>query len=43
MPTDKLTMRSTNFDNKVNEKIAAQLMLNTPAMAVVKIMEVRVE
>jgi hypothetical protein len=36
-------MRSTSLDNKENEKIAAKLMLNTPAMAVVKMMEVRVD
>jgi len=35
-------MRSTSFDSKVKENIAAKLMLNTPAMVVVKIMEVRV-
>jgi hypothetical protein len=36
-------MRSTSFDSKENEKMAAKLMLNTPAIVVVKIMEVRVE
>jgi hypothetical protein len=36
-------MRSTSFDRSENEKMAAKLMLNTPAMAVVNMMEVRVD
>ncbi|MEB0021005.1 hypothetical protein QN370_04360 [Actimicrobium sp. CCI2.3] len=34
MPTDRLTMRSTIFDNSPNEKIAAAEMLKTPDMVV---------
>ena len=43
MPTDRLTMRSTILDNKENEKIAAAVMLKTPAIAVAKSMDNRVE
>ena len=43
MPTDRLTIRSTIFDNNAKENIAAAEMLNTPAMAVVKRMESSVE
>lgn len=43
MPTDRLTRRSTIFDNKVNEKMAAAVMLNTPAMVVASRMESKVE
>jgi hypothetical protein len=39
MPTDKLTMRSTNFDNSEKEKMAAKLILNTPATVVVMRMD----
>lgn len=43
MPTDKLTIRSTAFESSANEKMAAALMLITPAMAVVNRMEIKVE
>ena len=43
MPTDRLTMRSTIFDNSENEKMAAAVMLTTPAMVVAKRMESSVE
>jgi hypothetical protein len=43
IPTDKLTMRSTIFDRSENEKIAAKLMLKTPAMLVVNRIETKVE
>jgi hypothetical protein len=39
MPTDRLTMRSTNFDNNEKEKMAAKLMLSTPAIVVVMRMD----
>jgi hypothetical protein len=39
MPTDKLTMRSTNFDSSEKENMAAKLMLNTPATVVVMRMD----
>lgn len=42
IPTDRLTMRSTIFDSNANEKIAAALMLKTPAMVVASRMEIRV-
>lgn len=42
MPTDRLTIRSTIFDNKENEKIAAAVMLTTPAMVVASRMEISV-
>jgi len=34
MPTDRLTMRSTIFDNRPKEKIAAIVMLKAPDSAV---------
>ncbi|MFZ6718586.1 hypothetical protein ACO0LK_00320 [Undibacterium sp. Ji49W] len=34
MPTDRLTMRSTTLDNSENEKMAAAVMLKTPAAVV---------
>ncbi len=43
MPTDKLTMRSTTFASNANEKIAAAVMLTTPATVVVSKMEISVE
>ena len=43
MPTDRLTMRSTILDNKVNEKIAAAVMLSAPAIAVANRMDNNVE
>lgn len=43
IPTDRLTMRSTIFDSRPNEKIAAAEMLNTPAMVVANRMGARVE
>ncbi|WMW82596.1 hypothetical protein RF679_14890 [Undibacterium cyanobacteriorum] len=42
-PTEKLTMRSTSFDSIEKENIAARLILNTPAIAVVKSIEISVE
>ena len=39
MPTDKLTMRSTNFDSSEKENTAAKLILNTPATVVVMRMD----
>jgi hypothetical protein len=39
MPTDRLTIRSTTFDNRENEKTAAAEMLMTPAMVVASRME----
>lgn len=39
MPTDRLTMRSTIFDNSENEKAAAAEMLNTPEMVVASRMD----
>jgi hypothetical protein len=42
MPTDRLTIRSTIFDNSVNEKIAAAVMLKTPAMVVASKMELSI-
>ncbi|MCC7600132.1 hypothetical protein IGS61_21780 [Janthinobacterium sp. FW305-129] len=41
MPTDKLTMRSTTLDRNANEKIAAAVMLNTPAIVVASKMDIR--
>src|SRR5450830_1193098 len=41
MPTDKLTMRSTTLDKNANEKIAAAVMLNKPAMVVASNMDKR--
>ncbi|MGK5030910.1 hypothetical protein [Janthinobacterium sp. DSP2-3-3] len=41
MPTDKLTMRSTTLDKNANEKIAAAVMLNTPAIVVASKMDIR--
>lgn len=41
MPTDKLTMRSTTLDKNANEKIAAAVMLNRPAMVVASNMDKR--
>ncbi|BBB63009.1 hypothetical protein UNDKW_4736 [Undibacterium sp. KW1] len=43
MPTDKLTMRSTTFDSNENEKMAAAVMLNTPAIVVANRMDNSVE
>jgi hypothetical protein len=43
MPTDRLTIRSTIFDSKEKEKIAAAVMLKTPAIAVANKMDNRVE
>ena len=43
MPTDRLTMRSTIFDNSENDSNAAAEILMTPAMVVVSRMETRVE
>ncbi len=43
MPTDRLTKRSTIFDNSANEKMAAAVMLTTPAMVVASKMEMSVE
>ena len=43
IPTERLTMRSTILESSENEKIAAAVMLNTPAMAVAKSMDDRVE
>jgi hypothetical protein len=39
MPTERLTMRSTTFDNSENEKTAAAEMLSTPAIMVASRME----
>jgi hypothetical protein len=41
MPTDRLTMRSTTLDRNANEKIAAAVMLNRPAMVVASRMDSR--
>ena len=41
MPTDRLTMRSTTLDKNANEKIAAAVMLNRPAMVVASNMDKR--
>ncbi|MES2832513.1 MAG: hypothetical protein V4695_11025 [Pseudomonadota bacterium] len=43
MPTDRLTIRSTIFDSRANEKNAAAVMLTTPAMVVVSRIDARVE
>jgi hypothetical protein len=43
MPTEKLTILSTNLESKLNEKIAAAIMLTTPAIVVANRMEIRVE
>ncbi|WP_277624017.1 hypothetical protein [Undibacterium sp. TS12] len=43
MPTDRLTMRSTTLDSSENEKIAAAVMLKTPAIVVANRMDNRVE
>ncbi len=42
MPTDRLTIRSTIFESKANEKNAAAAMLTTPAMVVVSRIDARV-
>ncbi|MES2257906.1 MAG: hypothetical protein V4724_05275 [Pseudomonadota bacterium] len=42
MPTDRLTMRSTTLASKVNEKMAAAVMLMTPAIVVASRMEMSV-
>jgi hypothetical protein len=39
MPTDRLTIGSTTFVNKVNENTAAAVMLTTPASVVASRME----
>ncbi|WP_254783861.1 hypothetical protein [Collimonas sp. OK307] len=43
MPTDRLTMRSTTFDSSANEKIAAAVMLKSPAIVVARRIETSVE
>jgi len=43
MPTDRLTSRSTILDSRANEKIAAAVMLKTPAMVVASRMESKLE
>jgi len=43
MPTDRLTIRSTTLDSSANEKIAAAVMLTTPAMVVASRMGTSVE
>jgi hypothetical protein len=43
MPTDRLTIRSTTFDNSENENSAAAEMLTTPAMVVANRIDSRVE
>lgn len=40
MPTERLTIRSTIFASSENEKIAAAVMLITPAMVVASRMEI---
>jgi hypothetical protein len=42
MPTDRLTIRSTIVDKSVNEKMAAAVMLKTPAMVVASKMEMSI-
>ncbi|WP_265415630.1 hypothetical protein [Undibacterium parvum] len=42
IPTDRLTMRSTILESSEKEKMAAAEMLNTPAMAVARRMEMSV-
>ncbi|GAA0419927.1 hypothetical protein GCM10009094_25360 [Massilia aurea] len=42
MPTDKLTIFSTTFDSRANEKMAAPEMLTTPATSVASRIERRV-
>jgi len=42
MPTDRLTIFSTTFDSRANEKMAAPVMLTTPATSVASRMEPRV-
>ena len=42
MPTDRLTIFSTTFDSRANEKSAAPEMLTTPAITVASRMELRV-
>jgi hypothetical protein len=39
IPTDRLTMRSTTFDNRVKENTAAAVMLTMPARPVASKME----
>ena len=41
MPTDRLTIRSTAFESSANEKMAAPVMLRTPATMVASRMEPR--
>jgi hypothetical protein len=41
IPTDRLTMRSTTFESRVNEKTAAAVMLTSPASPVASRMEIR--
>ncbi|MEO6917908.1 MAG: hypothetical protein ABI171_02570 [Collimonas sp.] len=43
MPTDRLTMRSTILDSNANEKMAAAVMLKSPAMVVARRIETSVE
>ena len=43
MPTDRLTMRSTILDSSANEKIAAAVILKTPAIVVARMIETSVE
>ncbi|WP_423040963.1 hypothetical protein [Undibacterium sp. Di26W] len=43
MPTDRLTMRSTTLDKRENEKMAAAVMLKTPATVVANRMDNSVE
>lgn len=43
MPTDKLTMRSTTLESNENEKMAAAVMLKTPAIVVANSMDNSVE
>jgi hypothetical protein len=42
IPTDRLTIRSTIVDKSVNEKMAAAVMLKTPAMVVASKMEMSI-
>ncbi|MEF9926537.1 MAG: hypothetical protein RR804_01780 [Massilia sp.] len=42
MPTDRLTIFSTTFDSRANEKMAAPEMLTTPATSVASRIERRV-
>ncbi|WP_395823075.1 hypothetical protein [Collimonas sp.] len=43
IPTDKLTIRSTTLESKANEKIAAAVILKTPAIVVASRIETSVE